>query len=127
MLANDNPEHNKACIDSNCFDIEIAESSEERSKGLMYRESLDENAGMLFIFEEEKEYSIWMKNTLIPLDIIWINKDLEIVHIEKNVQPCKEDPCKIYKPDKPAKYVLELNTGQTEKTGIKIGNKLIFK
>jgi uncharacterized membrane protein (UPF0127 family) len=127
MPINNNLEHHKACINGNCFNIEIAESSEKRSRGLMYRENLDQNSGMLFIFDQEKEYSFWMKNTLIPLDIIWLNKDMEVVYIEENVQPCKKDPCRRYKPNKLAKYVLELNAGQTEKVGIKIGNKLILK
>ena len=127
MPTNNNSEHNKVCINDNCFDVEIAKTSAERSKGLMNRESLNKNSGMFFIFDEEKEYSFWMKNTSIPLDIIWINKDMETVHIEKNVQPCKEDPCQKYAPNKPAQYVLELNAGQTDKNNIEVGNKLIFK
>ncbi len=123
----DNLNTNRACVNNNCFDVEIAKTFAERSKGLMNRESLDENSGMFFIFDEEEEYSFWMKNTLIPLDIIWLNKDMEIVHIEKNVQPCKEDPCQRYTPTKPAQYVLELNAGQTDKNNIEVGNKLIFK
>ena len=122
----DNLNTNRACINNNCFDVEIAETSAERMKGLMNRESLDENSGMFFIFDKEKEYSFWMKNTLIPLDIIWLNKDMEIVHIEKNVQPCEEDPCQRYTPSKPAKYVLELNAGQVDKNNIEVENNLIF-
>lgn len=118
---------NKICINDYCFDVEIAKTQEERTRGLMYRESLDQDKGMLFIFDQEKEHSFWMKDTLIPLDIIWINKDMEIVYIEKNVQLCKEDPCERYKSDKPTKYVLELNAGQTDKANIKIGDRLLWK
>lgn len=127
FVMSNNSEYNKVCINDNCFNVEIAKSSEERSRGLMYRENLDQNSGMFFIFDEEREYSFWMKNTLIPLDIIWANKDMEIVYIEKNVQPCKKDPCERYTPNKPAKYVLELNAGSADKFNIKIENKLIWE
>ena len=116
----------RVCIDS-CFSVELAETQEQRSKGLMNREALDENRGMLFIFDEEKEHSFWMKDTLIPLDIIWISKDKRIVDIKKNVQPCVEEECEILKSSSMAKYVLELNAGQSDKTNIKIGDRLIFK
>lgn len=127
FIMNNDYKNNKVCVNDSCFDVEIAESSEERSRGLMYRKSLDENSGMLFIFDQEKEYSFWMKNTLIPLDIIWIDKDMEIVYIEKNVQPCQEDPCPKYKPSQSAKCVLELNAGQVDKNNIKTGDKLIWE
>ena len=90
----------------------------------MNRESLNQNAGMLFIFQEEGVYPFWMKNTLIPLDIIWINKDKKIIHIEKNVQPCKAGPCPSYSPEKQALYVLEINTGLSERYSFKEGNEV---
>ena len=114
-------------LNNDYFYIELAETQEQRSRGLMYRETLDQDKGMFFIFDEEKEHSFWMKNTLIPLDIIWINEDKEIVDIKKDVQPCVQEECQIFKPSNKAKYVLELNAGQSEKTNIKIGNRLIFK
>ena len=117
---------NRVCIDD-CFYVELAETQEQRSKGLMHREVLDQDKGLLFIFDEEKEHSFWMKNTLIPLDIIWINEDKEIVDIKKDVQPCVQERCEIFKPSNKAKYVLEINAGQSEKTNIKIGDRLIFK
>ncbi|MBI2057274.1 DUF192 domain-containing protein [Candidatus Pacearchaeota archaeon] len=79
---------NKVCFSEKCFDVEIASTQEELSKGLMFRESLDENSGMLFIFQEERAYNFWMKNTLISLDIIWINSNKEVIFIEHNAQPC---------------------------------------
>ena len=91
----------------------------------MFRESMNLDKGMLFIFDEEKEHPFWMKNTLIPLDIIWINQDREIVFIEKNAQPCPEK-CKIIIPSKKAKYVLEINGGLADKIGIELGKKLNF-
>ena len=117
---------NKTCINNNCFYVELAQTQEERSRGLMYREILDEDNGMLFIFDEEKEHYFWMKNTLIPLDIIWINKDKEVVDIKKNIQPCVEEECETFKPSDKAKYVLELNAGQSDKNNIKIGDRFNF-
>jgi uncharacterized membrane protein (UPF0127 family) len=92
----------------------------------MFRGKLDLNKGMFFIFENEGEYSFWMKNTLINLDIIWINKDKEVVFISKNTQPCSSDSCLTFNSDKKAQYVLELNGGVTDKIGLNVGDKVIF-
>ena len=116
----------QVCINSKCFNIEIAQTTEELQKGLMYRQSLNENAGMLFIFDKDDIYSFWMKNTLIPLDIIWINKDNQIVYIASNVQPCKADSCAAYSPEKEALYVLEINAGLSEKYGFKEGDEAVL-
>ncbi|MEM3112860.1 MAG: DUF192 domain-containing protein [Candidatus Pacearchaeota archaeon] len=110
-----------------CFNTEIADTENERKIGLMSREYLEENKGMLFIFHKEDKYGFWMKDVLIPLDIIWINSDLEVVHIEKNVLPCKSVICNTYFPDKNSLYVLEINGNLTEKNIISIGDKIIFR
>src|SRR3989344_5640548 len=73
----------KVCIKDNCFVVEIAQTQEEKVQGLMHRVSLDNNKGMLFIYDSPTIAKFWMKNTLISLDIIWINKNNKIVHIEK--------------------------------------------
>ena len=96
--------------------VGVAHTSKQRAKGLMYRESLGENEGMLFIFSSEGKHLFWMANTYIPLDIIWINSDMKVVHIEKNVPPCiqpikLQNLCKLYKPEDYAKYVVEVNAG----------------
>ena len=104
---------------------EIADDNNERSKGLMFRERLDENAGMLFVFEDEQYQTFWMKNTLIPLDIIFIGKNLEIIDI-KNAVPCREEDCILYKSSKPSMYVLEVNGGFSAGNGIRIGDKIIM-
>ena len=117
---------NQVCFKNNCFTVELAITTQERTRGLMFREKLDLDKGMLFIFENEEKYSFLMKNTLIHLDIIWINKDEEVVFISKNTQPCKSDPCPIINPDKKAQYVLELNGGITDKIGLEVGDKIIF-
>ena len=110
-------------INSKTFDVEISDSTVERAQGLMFRKMLDDNSGMLFIFPNSDKHSFWMKNTFIPLDIIWIDENLEIVYIHENVQPCKE-VCNSITPDKDAKYVLEINAGLLEKYGIEIGEKV---
>lgn len=110
-------------FNENCFLVEIVETQEEMAKGLMNREKLGENMGMLFIFGEEGEYGFWMKNTLIPLDIVWINSQKEIVYISKNNQPCGEI-CETINPKINAKYVLELNAGIIDRVNLKIGDNL---
>lgn len=106
--------------------VELAVNPEERERGLMFREELEPDQGMLFVFEEEDLYSFWMKNTLIPLDIIWLNSHLQIVHIEKNVPPCPREPCPGYLPRYPALYVLELKAGQAEANDLKLYERISF-
>ena len=116
----------KVCINDNCFEVEIADTPEKSSKGLMNRENLPEKSGMLFVYDKEAIHSFWVKNTLIPLDIIWVNENKEIIYIEKNAQPCKADPCLKYSPDQKSKYVLEINGGLSEKLNINVGQKIEF-
>lgn len=106
--------------------VELAITPEEKAKGLMHREYLAEDKGMLFIFEDEKTPSFWMKNTLLPLDMVFINSDNKIVDI-LIAEPCKKDPCKNYTPKADAKYVLEINAGFSEKHNAKIGDEVSFK
>jgi uncharacterized membrane protein (UPF0127 family) len=106
---------------------ELAVTDEERQRGLMFRETLLPDQGMLFVFETEDFYSFWMKNTLIPLDLLWLDKDRRIVHIARNVPPCKADPCPSYPPDRPGLYVLELAAGSADRLGLKIFDRLEFK
>lgn len=122
FFSQNSEEYNKICMNNHCFHIEIAQTQEQREKGLMYRDSLKSNKGMLFIFTNEDYHSFWMKNTKIPLDIIWISSDLKVVHIEQNVLPCLSDPCLSYDSPKPALYVLEINAGETEKCNIKLND-----
>lgn len=111
-------------FDNVSFDVEMAQTSEERAKGLMFRESMPENHGMLFVFEEDAPRSFWMKNTLIPLDMIFIDGNMTVVDV-KNAVPCKEDPCSTYSAH--GTYVLEINAGLAEKYGIKAGSRMSRK
>ena len=113
----------KVCIKENCLFVEIADTPQERWKGLMDREELDEDAGMLFVFEEEGDYAFWMKGTLIPLDMFWIDKENTIIHIETAL-PCSSEPCESYISEKKALYVLEANAGYAKKYNITPGEKV---
>lgn len=103
--------------------VDVADAFEEHSKGLMFRESLPEDSGMLFIFQDESQKTFWMKNTLIPLDIIFIDSDFQIINIEQAV-PCEADMCPYYKSEGEAKYVLEVNEGFAERNGVGAGNSV---
>lgn len=106
------------------IDIEIADDDQQRELGLMMRRSMNEDNGMLFIFPNETLQAFWMKNTIIPLDIIYVNAQNEIVKIYKNTEPYSE---KSLPSNKPSIYVIEVNGGYTDKYGIKEGDKIIWK
>jgi uncharacterized membrane protein (UPF0127 family) len=105
---------------------EIANTFVKKSKGLMFRKNLSEREGMLFIFDEEGYYSFWMMNMSFPIDIIWIDKEKEIVDIIKDAQPCGLT-CSGYRPKEKAMYVLEVNANFTEKHDVKVGSSLKFE
>ncbi len=104
------------------IDVEIADTTAERTKGLMYRNEMKDNHGMFFVFENEEELSFWMKNTLIPLDMIFLNSDYKVVHVQKGAEPCKKDPCEVFPSNQPAKYVLEVKAGTSDRLEVKAGD-----
>ena len=106
--------------------VEIADEDLERRKGLMFRESLLENEGMIFVYDKSQKLTFWMKNTLIPLDMIWIDENSVVQHIEYAV-PCETEICDIYGWDGFSKYLLEVNGGFTEKYDINVGDKVLIK
>ncbi len=105
------------------LDIEIAQDDAKRARGLMYRGSIPQNAGMLFVFDVEEMQSFWMKNTFISLDMIFVNSNKEIVTIHANTSPVKEWS---YASTKPALYVVEVNAGYCNKNNITEGDKIDF-
>ncbi|MBI2598217.1 MAG: DUF192 domain-containing protein [Candidatus Diapherotrites archaeon] len=109
-----------------CIQVERAITPKEHSTGLMFQKSLPPNSGMLFLFEDSKTRSFWMKNTLIPLDIIWIDEGKKIAGIAKNVQPCKSNPCQSLGSVTPVKFVLEVNAGFSEIHGLAAGDFVEF-
>jgi uncharacterized membrane protein (UPF0127 family) len=107
--------------------VEIAANDETRSQGLMYRDTLAPGRGMIFLFARTGEYPFWMKNTLIPLDMIWIDEQKTIAHVSENVPPCKADPCPSYPPNAQARYVLELAGGVARQHHLAAGQKVRFE
>src|ERR671925_2037725 len=107
--------------------VDIAETGEQMSKGLAIKDSLNETEGMLFVFSEPRQYVFWMKDMKFPIDIIWLDSDKTVVHIEHNLQPCSLNVfCPTYKPDNNALYVLETVAGFAEKHDIIEGTRVQF-
>ncbi len=108
--------------------VEVASTPETRAPGLMFRTHLDEHAGMLFIFEQTASWGFWMKNTLIPLSIAFIDAQWRIVDIQDmKVAPDPEKgPFASYKSAKPFLYALEVNQGFFKRQGITVGAKVLF-
>lgn len=107
--------------------LELAITPEEIAQGLMFRTSLPDHRGMLFLFKEERVPSFWMKDTLIPLDMVFLSPEGVIVDIIENAQPCKTDPCPQYVANAPAMAVLEVAAGVVKATGLENGLRLYFK
>ena len=105
------------------LDIEFSNTEYETQTGLMYRKSMQNDRGMLFIFENEIRRSFYMKNTEFALDIIFINSDNEIVSIQKNAKPFDRSSLPS---DAPAKYVLEINAGLSDQWGLEVGDLIEF-
>ncbi len=106
------------------IDVEIAERTADRWRGLMFREKMDENQGMLFIFPAEETLSFWMKDTPRALDIIYLNADRTIVTIRKNTVPYSEESVPS---DVPAKYVVEVNAGFADRHRLEPGDKAFWQ
>ncbi len=106
------------------IEIEIVATEFSRTRGLMFRKQMQENRGMLFIFSSEIERSFWMRNTYIPLDIIYVDTAGNIVHIAKNTKPLNED---MIPSEGPSRYVVEVNAGYTDMYGIKPGDTITWQ
>lgn len=106
------------------LDIELAQTEYEIQTGLMYRDSMGEKQGMLFIFQEEAPHSFYMKNTLIPLDILFIDKDFTIVNIQRNATPLNEDGLPSAGP---VQYVLEINAGLSDRWNVVPGDRIRYE
>ena len=103
------------------FSVEIADDRESQAMGLMFRDSMPPDHGMLFIFWNERQRSFWMKNTRIPLDIMYFSSGLELINVARAV-PCRIQQCPGYPSDRPAMYVLELNAGKASELGLVPGD-----
>lgn len=103
------------------YRIELARTPEEQQRGLMFRESLPERSGMLFLFDDDSPHRFWMKNTMIPLDMIWMDGTGKVVFVSANTPPCQADPCPSYGPDAPIASVLEIAGGMAAKEKVVVG------
>lgn len=121
MMAND---VGTVCRGAYCLEVEIADNFLKKALGLMFRNQLDENKGMLFPFKKEKTIPIWMFGARIPLDIIWIGSNRRIAHIKRNAKPCAGLLCPAIYPPIKAKYVLEVNAGVSD--NFETGQELTF-
>lgn len=107
------------------YTVEIADDDTERARGLMFRDTLADGTGMLFIHEAEEPQAYWMKNTRIPLDILYFDEGRKLVTQQRNVPPCSAgDACPSYPSDQPARFVLELNAGEAERLKLQDGAEL---
>lgn len=107
--------------------VEIADDDAERARGLMFRDAMPDARGMLFIHEAQQPLAYWMKNTRIPLDILYFDDARRLVSQQRGVPPCSlGDACPNYPSGAPARYVLELNAGQAERLGLQDGAELRF-
>lgn len=111
-----------AVIGGSSFVLEVAETQQARAKGLSDREALAADAGMLFVFEQPGKSCFWMKDTLIPLDMLWLDDSYKLVHLEKSVSP--ESFPQSFCSAQEARYVVELRAGTAEKLGLKLGDVL---
>lgn len=106
---------------------DIADTPEKKSVGLAVRESMGEGEAMLFTFETESRHSFWMYGMKFPIDIIWIDGEKRVVHIEHNLQPCTPLSCPTYRPGEDAMYVLETVAGFAQDHGVVKGAKVEFR
>lgn len=119
------PLHPTVMINGTTFVVDLAITSNEWTKGLSGRTNLLPNHGMLFIRDHKEQYSFWMKDMNFPLDFIWLDGNV-IVDVTKNVPPLSNGQIPIIKPVKPVDKILEINAGEIDKAGIKIGDTALF-
>ena len=109
------------------YTVEIADDNDERARGLMFRDELAAGTGMLFIHDSEQPEAYWMKNTKIPLDILYFDNARKLVAQQRDVPPCSAgNACPTYPSKAPARYVLELNAGEAAKLKLENGAELVF-
>jgi uncharacterized membrane protein (UPF0127 family) len=115
-------------VEKSSLKVEVADTDEERRRGLMFREKLDEDRGMLFTWDKTENRSFWMKNTLIPLDIIFIDEEKNIINIEEAYpQPgANNSELRRYSSEEPARYVIESNLNYTDRNGVQESDNVSF-
>ena len=112
--------------DGETINVVVADTPDARSTGLMGRSHINLREGMLFLFDNAEIHMMWMKNMLIPIDIIWLNEKKEIIEIVRSVPPCSNGPCEVYGSRLPSRYVLEMSDRSSTLFHLKIGAALKF-
>jgi hypothetical protein len=107
--------------------VEVMVKDEDRAMGVMYRPSLPQDHGLVFVFEASDFHGFWMKNCKFPIDMVWLDEAHRVVHVAESVPPCQQDPCPVYSPMRRASFVLELNAGQARREKAVIGSTLQFQ
>ena len=106
------------------YAVELARTPEEQAQGLMFRESLPARSGMIFLFSDVAPHQFWMKNTMIPLDIVSLDGSGRVLFVSANTPPCRADPCRNYGPELPAPVVLEIAGGMAAKERVVVGSTI---
>jgi uncharacterized membrane protein (UPF0127 family) len=106
--------------------VEVMVRDEDRQMGLMFRDSLAADRGMLFAFDSSEFHGIWMKNCRFPIDILWLDEEKKVVHVQERAEPCRAEPCTVYLPLRRATYVVELNVGVARREGALVGSQVTF-
>ncbi len=106
--------------------LEVMQTPAERARGMMGRSEVPPDSGMYFVFDVTGRHGFWMKNCLIPLDIVWLSEDLQVVHVERALPPCTEEPCPSWTPPVPARYVIEVGAGLAESYGLVPGARVLI-
>jgi len=118
----------EACFKDACVEIiEIADTQETRHAGLTIYDHLNPDTGMLFVFPKEQTTGFWMKGMTFPIDLIRINEKMRVVDLESNMEPCREEPCKIYNSYFLSKYAVEVPAGFVQENNIQLGDKVEFR
>ncbi len=107
--------------------VEIADTPQLRAAGLMHRDRLEARQGMLFVYPEQIQQGVWMKNTLLALDVLFLSEHGQVVAVLQNLPPCPHEPCPIYTSGVPARYMLEVQAGFAAKHGIKTGREVMIE
>lgn len=107
--------------------VDVAETDEARARGLMFREALAEDEGMLFTFDRSRRYGFWMKNVRMPLDIIWLDERGHVVWMVQSAPPCEAEPCPMLVPDAKASCVVEVTGGFARRHGVAVGDTVTIR
>jgi hypothetical protein len=106
--------------------VEVMVKEQDRAMGVMFRPSLPQDRGLLFVFERPDFHGFWMKNCKFAIDMVWLDEEKRVVHLAEAVPPCKADPCPVYEPLRRASYVIEMNAGQARREKAVVGATVSF-